>query len=310
MSSVVLETDAEFADGSRISGENRYETAVEVSKAGWNIADTIVIASGTDFPDALAGAPLAYELDAPILLAGSGDELPAVTAAEADRLGAEHAVILGGNAAVSEGVEAQLESLGLTVERIAGENRYDTAARISDRLENRGDKTFLVRANDYPDALTAASFAAQNGYPILLSGSYSIDNQTWRALGGGSEVFVIGGESVISEDVVERIDRVSRYTATRIAGENRYDTSREVIDHFNPRMQEVYVSSGVNFPDALTGSVLAAKEGKPVVLAGSTRVNEATEAIFTENNVRGFNVIGGPAAVSDDVVNTLLQAIE
>ncbi|MFP3441662.1 cell wall-binding repeat-containing protein, partial [Pantoea sp. SIMBA_133] len=52
----------------RISGKDRYKTAIEVSKAGWEKSDTVVLARGDEYPDALAGAPLAYKYDAPILL--------------------------------------------------------------------------------------------------------------------------------------------------------------------------------------------------------------------------------------------------
>lgn len=85
----------DFTDtAERISGADRYQTAIEVSKQGWEQSETVVIARGDSFPDALAGAPLAYKLDAPILLTKS-NKLSSEVKIELNRLGAEKAVILG-----------------------------------------------------------------------------------------------------------------------------------------------------------------------------------------------------------------------
>src|SRR5690606_10527730 len=62
----VIKADPEKTD--RISGDTRYDTAIAISQEGWKSADTVVLATGADFPDALAGGPLAYQQNAPILL--------------------------------------------------------------------------------------------------------------------------------------------------------------------------------------------------------------------------------------------------
>src|SRR5699024_9513473 len=96
----------------RIKGDLRYDTAVETSQAGWADADTVVLARGDEYADALAGVPLAYKLDAPILLTPT-KELWDATADEIDRLGADNVVILGGKGAVSTNVEKALTDKGL-----------------------------------------------------------------------------------------------------------------------------------------------------------------------------------------------------
>ena len=151
----------------RIAGKNRFDTAVSVSKVGWSAADTVVIARGDQYADALAGVPLAYQLDAPILLTKT-HSLPAETEAEIKRLKASSVVILGGEGAVSSSVAATLTAMNLEVERIGGSSRYETAALIAAKVYPRGANTaVIVYGENYPDALSVASFAARAGHPIL-----------------------------------------------------------------------------------------------------------------------------------------------
>jgi len=96
----------------RISGADRYATAVQVSVTGFATgASTVFLASGADYPDALSAAPIAASLGAPLLLTVP-DALPAVVVAELARLGAVDVVIVGGPGVIAPAVEAQLEQLG------------------------------------------------------------------------------------------------------------------------------------------------------------------------------------------------------
>lgn len=90
----------------RISGETRYQTATNISEVGYEKSDTVFIANAMNFADALSGGPLAYQNDAPILLAHGGS-LREETLKEIKRLGAKKAVILGGEAAISKAIESR-----------------------------------------------------------------------------------------------------------------------------------------------------------------------------------------------------------
>src|SRR5699024_8205345 len=114
----------------RIKGKLRYDTAVEVSREGWAEADTVILAQGEEYADALTGAPLAHQLDAPVLLT-PGDQLWPAAMDEIDRLNASNVVILGGTDAVSDRIANTLEAKGLTVERIFGSDRFETAEKIA-----------------------------------------------------------------------------------------------------------------------------------------------------------------------------------
>ena len=127
-----LQADNQVKAGqiNRLEGADRYETAVQISKQGWKTADTVIIVRGDDFADALAAAPLAYKYDAPILLTRTND-LHASTIKEIKRLGATHAIIVGGTSAVSKTVYKSLSSSKLWVKRIDGANRFETAAAVA-----------------------------------------------------------------------------------------------------------------------------------------------------------------------------------
>ncbi|MFP3339117.1 cell wall-binding repeat-containing protein, partial [Micrococcus sp. SIMBA_131] len=103
--------DSEKVVDKRLSGKDRYETAIEISNEGWEQADTVVITRGDGFADALAGAPLAYKYDAPILLT-ENHSMDREVQKEIKRLGASKAIVLGGSGAVSNYVAYQLKGLG------------------------------------------------------------------------------------------------------------------------------------------------------------------------------------------------------
>ena len=125
-----LAEDDDYDKVIRLAGASRYLTAVEVSKEAYEEAETVIIAAGANFPDALAASALAGKLGAPILLAEK-DGFRAGTLEEIERLGAKKAIVLGGEKALGAEVVDALEDAGLKVTRIAGENRYETAALIA-----------------------------------------------------------------------------------------------------------------------------------------------------------------------------------
>jgi len=178
---VALRGDTEIAEGAavvqRLAGAGRLGTAVALSQQTYpEGTGTVVLARADAYADALAGAPLAATLDAPILLTDSA-ELASEAAEEVARLGAGTAVLLGGDAALSPQVERDLEDAGVgTVRRVAGPDRFATAALIA--LELVGSRTgvdaYVVEGSNpepgrgWPDAVSVAALAASSRAPILL----------------------------------------------------------------------------------------------------------------------------------------------
>ncbi|MCA0170445.1 cell wall-binding repeat-containing protein [Bacillus sp. RAR_GA_16] len=283
----------------RTSGETRYETAVEISKKGWESADTVVIARGDKFPDALAGAPLAYKYDAPILLTEQ-NRLNAAVKKEIKRLGAKKVIVLGGTSAISSYTEYELKGLGLKVDRIGGENRYETAVNIAAKLDGSPEVSILANAFDFPDALSVASYAAKNGYPIVLTDDDQLPAVSKKILNATDKQIVVGGESAINEKIEGSLSN-----AVRISGENRYATSAAIATVLTPNADTAVVATGMKFADALSGSVLAAKEDAAILLVKKDEIPEKIAEAIEQNGINNFHILGGPNAISDDVMNDL-----
>ncbi|MEA3510414.1 MAG: cell wall-binding repeat-containing protein [Actinomycetota bacterium] len=190
----------------RIGGADRYETAALISQAYFAPATPIVyVATGLNFPDALAGVPGAARAGAPILLVQT-NSLPAATAAEIDRLAPAEIVILGGPVAVSDAVARELSLHAPVVRRLAGSDRYGTAAAISaEAYLNGSDVAFVAIGTNFPDAVAAGPAAAHLGGSLLLTQNLSMTSYTLNELRRlrPTRITVIGNETVVSDDALD-----------------------------------------------------------------------------------------------------------
>lgn len=286
----------------RVFGADRYETALEIALQGWGYGtDEIILATGSNFPDALAGAPLAYHKDAPILLTTKGSLHPSVEEAIYE-LGVNKVTILGGLGVISDDVVKELKALDVSVTRISGKDRYETAVAISKKLPNN-DVAVVVSGKNYPDALSIASIAAQNGYPILLSDKDSIPAATLTQAKTYGKNFVIGGTGVISNTVTKKLN-----DPTRIAGANRYETNANIIRAFDVPTNFVFVATGTQFADALTGSVLAANWGEPLLLTTPNELHPEIKELMMDNTF-GVTILGGEKAIQPKVEDEIWSII-
>jgi putative cell wall-binding protein len=293
--------------GKRISGETRYETAVAISKEGWpNGADTVVLARGYDFPDALAGTTLAYHLNAPMLLTNE-QNLTDTTKAEIQRLNAKKVILLGSDNAISGNVENQLTSLGLTVQRIGGTDRFDTADQIADNLPNKGNTAIVAFGYDFPDALTVAPYAAKMGYPIFLSRTDDLSSATKDALKNFDHTIVVGSENAISDSVMAQLNDPVRY-----GGSTRFDTNDIIVNNlFDGANGKAYLATGYNFADALTGAVLAAKNNAPLLLSYPTQVPDSIQNAIMTKKLHDFDFLGGNDVLGvDNQIGSIFQNVD
>ncbi|MGD6803410.1 cell wall-binding repeat-containing protein [Rossellomorea aquimaris] len=284
----------------RVSGTNRYDTSVKVSQKGWpKGADTVVIAVGDNFPDALAGAPLAYKYNAPILLVPK-NKLSGNVYHEIKRLGAKKAFILGGTSVVESSVESQLARMGLEIDRIAGKNRYETASKIAGYIG--GTKAVVTYGDNFPDSLSIASYAASNSMPILLTDDNSLPSATKNALKKYRSTIVVGGESAVSKKVYSELP-----SPRRITGSNRYETATKVVNtlYSASSTKESTIATGESFADALTGSVIAAKKDEPIVLVESDSVPAVVRETINDYQMNSFTIIGGKSVISEQAEKML-----
>ncbi|TYS59968.1 transglycosylase SLT domain-containing protein [Sutcliffiella horikoshii] len=290
-----------YLDNVRISGPNRYATAVSISKTGWDKADTVVLARGDNFPDALAGTPLAYKLNAPILLTKK-NELTEETKNELVRLGAKNVVILGGTGAITDTVSTSVRNMGIEVKRIAGANRFETAKLIANEMGTSFSTAVVVNAYGFPDALAIAPYAARNGIPILLTEKNYIPGSTKTILNSASKTIVVGGTAVVNQNLLSAMPK-----ATRISGATRYETAYKIGTQFSFSSSEGLAVSGTDFPDALTGSVLAAKRNAPLLLVNPTYLPEETLQLARARDFSQISILGGTSAVRTDTVINLVK---
>lgn len=272
----------------RIAGSNRFDTAIAISKEGWKTSDSFVLATSGDFPDALAGGPLAYKEDAPILLTRP-DKIPYETKEEIKRLGAKKAFVLGSQNAISTAVEKELETMGVSVERIGGKNRFDTAALIAQRLDST--EAVVAYGFNFPDVLSISAYASKHGIPILLTRPDKLPAETETALSSITKTHVVGSSAAVGEEVFNSLPNPLRY-----GGATRYDTGLAVNQKLKMGTSKAFIATGSNFPDALAGSVLAAKNDAPILLAQRNIIPPATGKQLHEYAT--YSIFGGTGAIS------------
>jgi glucose/arabinose dehydrogenase/putative cell wall-binding protein len=192
----------------RVSGADRYGTAVAISQRWYAPGvQAAFIATGTNFPDALAGGPAAALRDSPLLLVKPGD-IPDSTAAELDRLNPQRIYILGGTGVVSQAVAAELDTYtNGQVTRLAGANRYATAAAVTKHFWGRVSTVYVATGEAFPDALGGAAAAGRASMPLLLSAENSVPWPTGQELlrMGPTRVKMLGGTSALTPAVEARL---------------------------------------------------------------------------------------------------------
>ncbi|MBX0357525.1 cell wall-binding repeat-containing protein [Halobacillus sp. Nhm2S1] len=293
-----------YARITRYWGVDRYWTAANIARQDSSRIPSrnVVLATGQDFPDALAGAPLAEHLDAPILLTRK-ERLPAITEQTLSTLDAEHVTILGGTGAVSEDVEDYIkDELNLDVERISGKNRYETSVAIAGHLP-ASDEAVVAYGGNFPDALSIAPAAAGKAMPILLTKKESIPAATENVLNNYDQTYVVGGTGVVSDKVYRQLPN-----ADRISGKDRYATSLAVAKYFDMETQSVGLATGSNFADALAGSVHGVKE--PLLLTPKSKLDEEVKQYFIDHQTTYFQIFGGDAAVDEGVEEDIKSIYE
>lgn len=290
----------------RVSGTDRYATAAAASRDAYAPGvETVFVATGTEFADALTGSALAGHLEAPILLV-KPDAVPKATATELDRLNPSSVVVLGGTGSVSEAVKTQVGSYaGGNVERLAGSQRYSTAAAVAAEFPV-GDHVFVATGQDYADALAASAAAGADGVPVLLVQADRVPSATRTALSAldPASITLLGGTGSVSAGVATELATYGE--VARVAGSDRYATAAALSAQRGDAVGAV-IATGADYPDALTGAAYAAVADVPVLLVKPASIPGATIAELDRIAARAVLVFGGTASVSDAVFTQLEQ---
>lgn len=223
----------------------------------------------------------------------------------------DNVMIVGGSAAVSQKIEWQIVAeMGGMPQRIQGTNRYDTAAKISRQYTDPGvDAVFVATGLGYADALSLGAAAGFQRGPLLLTATSSIPAETRAELARlrPRQIFVAGGESAISASVVQDLKQYAiSETVTRLSGPNRYATGAAVSQAFYSRgVKTVFVTTGANFPDALSAGAAAAVASAPVLLNPPDRLHPSVRSELIRLNPGKVVLVGGEAALAGAVLNEI-----
>ena len=305
------------------SGDTRYSTAAQSVLAAYpNGASGVIVASGDNYPDAIAASGLSGLLDYPVLIT-TPDTLSSETSQAISTLKAGRSnfkvIVAGGTSAVSESVMNSLKSLcgSSKVTRLSGDTRFETNLAFYNQGGSQwGNTAILCYGFNYPDALSVSAYAAAAKAPVFIVGDDGyIPSDTISAIrdGGFSRVLIVGGESVIPESVKTQIG--SSVTYTRLAGTTRYTTSLEVasfaVSEGVLEWQDAGFARGDGFQDALVGGPVMAARSGVLLLASPNEADynaEVARGVYDKgaDNVYWF---GGTSAIPVCVRTQLSDAI-
>jgi putative cell wall-binding protein len=311
---------------SRVGGANRYDTARLAALANFpGGSSTVILASGENFPDGLSASTLAGAMAVPLLLTPTA-ALAAETVSALATLHAHTVQIVGGPAAVSAAVIAQLQGLGYTVPAaIAGANRYETSAAVATAAAAsapvgtvNGLKTAIIATGlNFPDALSAGSAAYFAHLPILLTDSTTLSATVGPAIMslGIKNALIMGGPSAVSAAVETSIKALNGgVTTTRVAGVTRFETAADMAQlDINPVFSgglgmpaaNIVLASGLNFPDAL----VAAEFKAPILLNDALPPASSTFLSTNAALISTITAIGGTAVISDADLTAAANAV-
>lgn len=287
-----------YANQNRISGSDRYETAIQISQAIFESADIVILANGQQFIDALPGSTLANIVHAPILLT-QPHALPKATFEELTRLQTKNIYLLGGTATIQEGVEKELESKGFHVQRIGGLNRYHSSELIYQEILRFGPISEILIAANEADAVSSSGLRGKD-IPLLL-----VDNQAPSDFVKNLQVkkTCLGGSQSISQDNFQALG-----AQERLYGDNRFATAVKIAEASGK--PNIVMVNAHHFVDAFTAGVYAYNKNADILLTSAQTLSPESAAYIQNIKAKNITVIGGENAVSDPVYQQLMTMVK
>ena len=302
LQNTVLADTANSADSKveRISGIDRYETCVNISKKAYKSSEVAILASGQKIQDALASGGVAAKLKAPLLLTQK-DRLPSVVLDELKRLNVKKIILVGGQESISSSLENQLDNI-YKVERVSGRDRYETSIKLAEVINKDTKQENIIVNGNTVDALTAGAVAAKLNRSIILTNGVNLPEGANRVVNPASpNNIIIGGISSIN---------IEGLKGERIAGSDRYETSKKIAEkYYAGKTNKALLANGVNSIDALSAINLVVSENAPVLLTAYDSLDNDVSK-FLENNTNKVYVLGGYQSISDDVYKNIEKKLK
>lgn len=315
-----LRADVDAPQVCRLSGQDRYATSIAISRSSFATATAAVLATGANYPDALAASALAGALDAPLLLVRDSIFTDAFQEMvfELRRLGVSDVYVVGGTAVISSATTAYLtDTLQFDVVRLPGDNRYETARAVAEKVRQlvvaeggTVDAAFLVRGDDFADALSAGPYAFSQRIPVLLTTSTSLHPQAAGFIEARDilDVTVVGGEAAVSSAAAAAASNLNGglTDVQRVSGASRFHTAANLADHAVgtrgwATWGYVGVATGLGFPDALSGAAATGRRDGVLLLTRPAAFEPVAKVRMGANigDVTTALLFGGPVVLSD-----------
>ena len=288
----------------RVSGANRYKTSLEIATVfcewwGEEKVDNIVLAFGGNFADALAGSYLAAVKSAPIVIINDRN-IDLIKKYVKNYLAENGTIyILGGTAAVSDKVETEMKKLTKSIKRLAGNNRYGTNLAILNEAGMDSDTILVATGTNFADSLSASA----TGYPMLLvKDALTAEQKAFLKKNSDKKIYILGGTSAVNSTVEKELKSYGK--VQRLAGASRFETSVLIAEKFFESPYGAVVAYSNDYPDGLCGGPLGYKEGIPLLLTRSDKLDAARKYI-KDNGIMMLDVLGGDARLTNKDIKKL-----
>lgn len=228
----------------------------------------------------------------------------------------------------STGITYPVRDLDTLVVRHGGNDRIDTSLAVLDFFSAKSstpteannlvvayadyagkvslpwsDTAVLVRDDDYPDALVAGPLAANYNAPILMTPTKQVPRRVVDALRthGFTKVILVGNPGAISAGAASQLQNAG-FQVQRLGGQDRYRTAGVVADHLlaarGRDKSDVYLATGVDYPDALSASSAAIKNVGVVLLTPRRTVDGTSQGWMNSAKAAKVVAVGGPAVAA------------
>ncbi len=321
---------------SRVYGSNRYRTSIQAADylktlTGADLFDSVVLTSGENFADALAGSYLANLNDAPILLINEKRASLIKNYIRSNLKENGTIYVLGGDSAVPEEWISDLYDT-YQIDRVWGKNRYITDLEIlkkagfeggrilvcvgkSERLDEEGNPVYDDNGNKIDDAYADSLSASAVDLPILLVDKNGLKKEQIEYLSSFSrnlQFIIIGGNNAVPEEVETSLQDYGT-VLKRLAGSNRYETSKLIAEEFfmEDPPEKAVLAYGHNFPDGLSGGTVANHLRAPLLLARPKKKDRDFIISYTSSlNIREGVILGGNGLIDDETVGLIFAVLE
>ncbi|ADY57051.1 cell wall binding repeat 2-containing protein [Syntrophobotulus glycolicus DSM 8271] len=208
--------------------------------------------------------------------------------------------------------QAATEQKSYTNQRLAGEERIGTSLAIASEY-NAGTvrNVILSTAYNFPDALAGSVLAKKLDAPILFIGNTSGANEQVfhyleNHLDPGGNIYILGGQSVISDEIISSIQALGYQNFVRLGGSDRIQTDLKILDKLDvTEGTPVVIVTQNDFPDALSISSIAALNGYPILLTGQNTIDSGILKAIRSIKPDQIFIVGGTGVVSGDIENQL-----